>query len=238
VMTALSAWGAISLVLASAGVFLLGAYLLVREVSRFANRQLKPELDEAGVVATQVSAALQPPGSQPLEATKVGQWVTYQFRKPLERLLKQARTDTVSHRATNLVIIAGGFATSGLAVAAGENPGTAVRWVVFSVGLIVALAGGVAQTFRLGPRAGGRQALAAELRGEGWALVHKHGRYRETAPPDPARETPAPNTGAAKAPTAFERFDAQVSDIHRRAREIATPEGPTMDQSPSDPAEG
>jgi hypothetical protein len=68
---------------------------------------------------------------------------------------------------------------------------------------VVAIAGGITQIFRPGHRATERAALAAQLREEGWAFANRSGSYRDD---DEA---------------AFELLDQRISEIHRRASQIA-----------------
>jgi hypothetical protein len=112
------------------------------------------------------------------------------------------------HFVVNMAVIAGGFATSGIAVASGKastSPGNSgdnkVLWVVFAIGLLVAIAGGVSQIFRPGQRSTGRALLAAELLDEGWALHSRHGVY------EPSME----------AADLFAQFDQRVGSIRTRA---------------------
>lgn len=113
-----------------------------------------------------------------------------------------------------MAVIAGGFATSGIAVATGKSATTAgktgghntLTWVVFAIGLLVALAGGVSQIFRPGQRSTGRSLLAAELLDEGWALHNRHGVYKEDMQPDEL----------------FAIFDGRVGAIRSRAFQLAS----------------
>jgi Protein of unknown function (DUF4231) len=140
-------------------------------------------------------------------------WVTYRFAVPLEENLREASFNARVRTVINLVVIAGGFATSGIAVAAGSGePGSALSWIVFAIGLLVALAGGISQTFRPGQRASARKAFGEQLRREGWALVNEHGDY-QTAKRDPQQSR-------------FELFDQRVSEIHLKATELVGVEGP------------
>jgi len=140
-------------------------------------------------------------------------WVAYRFAVPLEEHLRQASFNARVRTVINLVVIAGGFATSGIAVASGSGqPGSALSWIVFAIGLLVALAGGISQTFRPGQRASARKAFGEQLRREGWALVNEHGDY-QTAKRDPEQSR-------------FELFDQRVSEIHLRATELVVVEEP------------
>ena len=98
-----------------------------------------------------------------LDDSQLADWVNGQFTYPLRNWLLQASRNTRGHVLLSLVVIGGGFATSGIAVAAGTgHKGSHTSWVVFSIGLVVALAGGVSQLFRPGYRATQRTTLAIE----------------------------------------------------------------------------
>ena len=91
-----------------------------------------------------------PPGSNfaRMNSKQAHDWVAARFTYPLRTLLLQASRNTRGHVLLNLVVIGGGFATSGIAVAAGAgHKGTTTSWIVFSVGLVVALAGGISRSF-------------------------------------------------------------------------------------------
>lgn len=101
-------------------------------------------------------------------------WVGSQFHYPLRSWLIKANWNSVTFVGLSMVVVGGGFATSGISVAA---KGSAASWVIFGIGLLVALVGGISQQFRFGVRANERRALAASLRGEGWRYVFKVGDY-------------------------------------------------------------
>lgn len=130
-------------------------------------------------------------------------WVASRFTYPLRALLFQANRSSRAAVALNLAVVAGGFATSGIAVAAGGGQRLGSSWIVFSLGLVVAAAGGLAQLFRPAYRSTERTTLAVELREEAWAFATQTGSYAL-----PARE-------------AFERLETRVSAIHRRAAKIS-----------------
>jgi hypothetical protein len=131
-------------------------------------------------------------------------WVTSRFAYPLRALLVKAGSNTRGYLFLNLIVIGGGFATSGIAVAAGTgHKSSTAAWIVFGVGLAVALAGGVSQILRPGFRATQRITLAMELREEGWAFAMCTKDYPEAEPQ-----------------VAFERFEQRVSNIHRRAAQV------------------
>ena len=131
-------------------------------------------------------------------------WVTSRFAYPLRALLVRAGSNTRGYLFLNLIVIGGGFATSGIAVAAGTgHKSSTAAWIVFGVGLAVALAGGVSQILRPGFRATQRITLAMELREEGWAFAMGTKDYPEAEPQ-----------------VAFERFEQRVSNIHRRAAQV------------------
>ena len=108
--------------------------------------------------------ALEPDADQRHEA-----WVASRFRYPLRSLLIKANGSSVAYVVLTLVVVAGGFATSGIAAAAGAGKGTSTTtaWVVFGIRLLVALAGAISQQFRFGTRSSERRTLAVALREEG-----------------------------------------------------------------------
>ncbi len=140
----------------------------------------------------------------PSAADRLQDWLASRFTYPLRSLLIQASRGGRFYALLNLGVVGGGFATSGIAVATGSGTrGSSASWVVFGLGLTVALAGGVTQLFRPGHRATERATLAAQLREEGWAFANATGPY------------------AAADHASFELLDRRVSDIHRRAAHIA-----------------
>ena len=160
-------------------------------------------------------------GGQAKETARLKDWVTSRFTEPLRALLVQSSSNMRGHVLLSLIVIGGGFATSGIAVAAGTgHKSSATSWIVFSVGLVVALAGGISQIFRPGYRATQRDTLTRQLREEGWAFAMGTKDY------------------ALNDPQAFERFDERVSAIHRRAAEIIglEPESGTRQTATAKPA--
>jgi hypothetical protein len=139
----------------------------------------------------------------PLPEEQLKDWVASRFTSPLRNLLVQASRNSRLYVVLSLVVIAGGFATSGIAVgASGVHKHSNTSWVVFSVGLAVALAGGASQIFRPGHRAAQRTTLTMDLLEEGWAFANSTKDY---------------NKGVK---AAFQLFDKRVSAIHRRAAQI------------------
>jgi hypothetical protein len=110
------------------------------------------------------------------EATQ--EWIRADFTFPVRSLLWATARSRRSYVAITLGTVAGGFATSGIAVAAGSGTrGSAVSWIVFGIGLIVALAGGLSQIFRPSQRAFDRQAVLVKMREEGWSFAMATGDY-------------------------------------------------------------
>jgi hypothetical protein len=105
---------------------------------------------------------------QPEAGIRDKAWVAAEFRYPLRSLLIKAGHNATSFVLLSMVVVTGGFATSGLAVAGGAEKGSGTAWVIFAIGAIVALAGAVAQIFRFGIRSNARGAMALKLREEGW----------------------------------------------------------------------
>ena len=162
---------------------------------------------------------------QPDAADRHKAWVAAEFRYPLRSLLIKAGHNSTFFVLLSMVVVAGGFATSGIAVAGGAEKGSSLAWVVFAIGLIVALAGGVAQIFRFGTRSNARRTLALNLREEGWNFAYKDGDYVEDQ-------------------EALQKFRARVTDIQRRIADVAridsdTPAGSSSgaDQKPRVPPE-
>jgi Protein of unknown function (DUF4231) len=139
---------------------------------------------------------------QPKDAEKHQAWVASRFRYPLRSLLIKANGNAALYVATTLVVVAGGFATSGIAAAAGAAKGSSSAWVVFGIGLLVALAGAISQQFRFGFRSSQRLTLAVSLREEGWHFVYLTGDYSL-----PTQD-------------AFPLFQTRVDDIHRRMAQV------------------
>lgn len=157
-------------------------------------------------------ADAQAPGAQDPDDAMLWRWVQHRYTALLKRMVRNSDESRAWHLMTSMIIIAGGFATSGIAVAVGSKKGTGTAWVVFGIGVIVALAGGIAQIFRLAQRASGWAELAESLRAEGWALVNGHDPY---------------STATLKGQSEFEVFDRNISEIHHRADTLGRLETPT-----------
>jgi Protein of unknown function (DUF4231) len=131
------------------------------------------------------------------------EWVASRFRYPLRALLIIANRDGTSYIGFTLVVVAGGFATSGIAVATGAGKGSTASWVVFAIGLLVALAAAISQQLRFGVRSNERRGLAVAMREDGWHFVNQTGDYAGLEPR-----------------VAFVRFESQLDDIHRRNSQV------------------
>ena len=140
-------------------------------------------------------------------------WVESRIRYPLRALLIVANRDATNHVGFSLIVVAGGFATSGIAVAAGAGKGSAGSWVVFGIGLVVALAGALSQQLRFGVRSNERRTLAVALRQEGWHFANGTGEY--------ANQTQA----------SFDQFETRVDDIHRRIAQVDLLEATVHDEA-------
>ncbi len=126
-------------------------------------------------------------------------WVASEFTYPLRALLWGSARNRRAHMLLNLLVVAGGFATSGIAVAAGSgHRGSTTSWIVFGIGLTLAVLGGANQLFRPGYRATERTSVAVELREEGWAFAMALGVY------------------AGELTVAFDTFQERVSVLQRR----------------------
>jgi hypothetical protein len=140
-------------------------------------------------------------------------WVESQFHYPLRSWLIKANWNSFTFVSLSLVLIAGGFATSGITAAAGASKGSATSWIIFVIGLLVAVVAGISQQFRFGVRANERRTLATTLRAEGWRYVYKVGDYAQA--------------GASAA------FRAKVEELQTHAAQVAIIEGdPTKPPNP------
>ena len=112
------------------------------------------------------------PGS---DAASRKAWLVHNFQQPLEDVLGKAGRNARWYLVVNLVVIGGGFATSGIAV--GSKGSGLAGWVVFTIGLAVALAGGLSQQFRFGFRSSESRTLVFALFNEGWHFAMSTGTY-------------------------------------------------------------
>jgi hypothetical protein len=165
------------------------------DVSHATSESLRPRwwrLDPTPELGIEEVAAVADRVRDALAGTRADStWVKYRFEGPLLALLRGSYSNARTHFFVNMAVIVGGFATSGIAVASGNattsgsNGGhNTLAWVVFAIGLLVALSGGISQIFRPGQRSTGRSLLAAELLNEGWALDGRHGIYKASAEPN------------------------------------------------------
>jgi Protein of unknown function (DUF4231) len=180
----------------------------------------RSELDEVKSLGDHILLRLQRlpvlDGSESRESQRqrLQDWVNGSFTRPLRALLLQASRNERSHAILNLAVIVGGFATSGIAVAAGSgHRGSNTAWIVFSFGLVVALAGGISQLFRPGYRATQRVTLATELRDEGWAFANASKDYK-------GKDNLKGSKNEGNLEKSFGLFDERVSAINRRSAEI------------------
>ena len=180
-------------------------------LERAVHPRMRVELREADELGRLVLAALSPKGSQgaPANHLAVDRWVQYRYTEVLKDLIKHTGGYKKWNVLTGVIIIVGGFATSGVAVAAGNDAPRSIPWVVFGFGLLVAFSGALAQILKLGPQTVLYIHLTRELRDEGWALVHGHGPYTG----GPAEK--------------FTEFDRRVTEIDARAESLGAPETPT-----------
>jgi len=171
------------------------------------------ELIEARQLAAEVLGRMKE--LQPGVDRRHDAWVAAEFQFPLRSLLIKAAFNSSLFLGISMVVVAGGFATSGLTIAADASQGSLVAWIVFSIGLLVALAGGLAQIFRFGVRSNERRTLAILLKEEGWNFVYKEGPYAKDA-------------------DALQRFRARIHELQRRGGDIASIES---EASPAPPPE-
>jgi hypothetical protein len=74
-----------------------------------------------------------------------------------------------------VVAIGAGFATSGVAAASGNT--SSAKWIVFTLGLLVAIVNSVQQNWKPSQRSASEYQAAAALKTEGWNFVYKRGAY-------------------------------------------------------------
>lgn len=103
-------------------------------------------------------------------------WLAHNFRRQAHDLVDKAHGNSRAYVVVNLVVIGGGFATSGIALAA-RGTSFNTSWIVFGVGLLVALAGGLSQQFRFGFRSSERRTLVLAFLHEGWHFAMATGAY-------------------------------------------------------------
>lgn len=137
-------------------------------------------------------------------------WIASRFTYPLRELMLKAARNGRSNVALNLVVVGGGFATSGVAVAKqGSATSDGLGWAVFAIGLLVALAGGLNQLYRPGYRASERSSLVLQLEEEGWAFANASKPYDKSEL------------------ESIELFDKNISAVLRRAAGIAAQSVPS-----------
>jgi Protein of unknown function (DUF4231) len=141
-------------------------------------------------------------------------WVASRFRYPLRSLLIKANGSSVLYVLLTAVVVAGGFATSGIDAAAGAGKGSGTAWLVFGIGLVVALAGAISQQFRFGYRSSERRSLAVTLREEGWHFVYRVAPYAQDA-------------------TAVQVFQFRVDELHRQVAQVSAVESETARKTAS-----
>lgn len=143
----------------------------------FATRVLRFELIGAAQMGEHALARLEEATPDPIDRARFHDWVASCLTYPLRSLLIDANRSARGFLLVNLVVVGGGFAASGVAVAAEPSRDSAASWAIFAVGLAVALAGGIAHMFRFGFRSSERKALAVALRQEGWHFANAFGEY-------------------------------------------------------------
>jgi hypothetical protein len=180
-----------------------------RPLSAFFSKVQKFELIEVEQLSDEVLKRMNKAQPDDDDDDKHKAWVAAEFRYPLRSLLIKAGHNSTFFVLLSMVVVAGGFATSGIAVAGGAEKGSSTAWVVFAIGLTVALAGGIAQIFRFGVRSNARRTLALSLREEGWNFVYKDGDYAEDE-------------------EALQKFRARITDIQRRVADVANVDSDTQ----------
>lgn len=165
------------------------------------------ELREVYQIETHIIERLGELPSHVNQQQRLRDWVASRFTFPLRSLLIQAKGNGKYFFVLNTIVVAGGFTTSGIAVAAGAHKGSAVAWIIFGFGLLVAVAGGITQVYRPGHRASERLTLVMKLREEGWAFANATGVY------------------AIDVEKAYRVFDARLTEFHREATHISLIDG-------------
>jgi len=105
------------------------------------------------------------------------EFLEFRFRRRCASYLRLCRYNSVSNTLITLVIVAGGFATSGIAVATGGGRGSKAGWLVFAIGIVVAVAGALAKLFNPETRALQLKAIVARMIAEAWDFVEYRGAY-------------------------------------------------------------
>jgi hypothetical protein len=142
---------------------------------RFRGRRAK--LEAAQAVVDCIEKRLAAGVTRPDEKDCRRNWLLYSFQRPLEDLILKAGQNALAYLILNLVVIGGGFATSGVSLAAQSGDSFDPSWLVFGIGLFVALAGGLSQQFRFGFRSSERRTLVLAFFNEGWHFALSTGAY-------------------------------------------------------------
>ena len=137
-------------------------------------------------------------------------WIASRFTYPLRELMIKASRNGRGNLIVTILVVGGGFAVSGVAIAQGKTSSTSTSWWIFSIGLVVALAGGVNQLYRPGYRAKERLSLITQFEEEGWAFANASKPYEAGT-----RESLA-------------LFEDNLSSLLRRATEISAISEPTV----------
>jgi Protein of unknown function (DUF4231) len=104
-------------------------------------------------------------------------FLEFRFRRRAANYLRLGRYNSVSNTFITLLIVAGGFATSGIAVAAGGGRGSKTGWIVFAIGIVVAVAGAIARLFNPETRALELKSIVAKMIAEAWDFIENAGVY-------------------------------------------------------------
>jgi hypothetical protein len=102
-------------------------------------------------------------------------FIELRFRRPLAVYAQRAPRYRFGFTALTVVAIGAGFATSGVAVASGNT--SSAKWIVFTLGLLVAIVNSVQQNWKPSQRSASEYQAAAALKTEGWNFVYKRGAY-------------------------------------------------------------
>ena len=115
-------------------------------------------------------------GAEPTPSTELRCFLEHRFKEPL---LKYGFRGPAYGRAftyLSVSVVAAGFASS--AISADQDTAGKLRWLLFGLGVLVALFTAINQLWKPGMRSVGSYRAGNALRREGWDFVLDSGRYR------------------------------------------------------------
>jgi hypothetical protein len=142
----------------------------------------------------------------------------------------------------SLTSIVAALGSSGLSAAAGDGNGGTTRWIVFALGIVVALFTGVVQLVRPAQRATTRYQAANALRRAGWDFALARNDYNPRPPEAPSmpeargRRRPHGPTGAAATTPAVPSAHADLASLNTFIDEVCRIlyAAEQVDETPSD----